>query len=882
MTQIDSELLKSLENKTYTDTSLNLSSKQLTDEDITLLYPLLEKNPQIIELDLSYNKLTNKSATRLAKNTTLRTLYLKAGNKEITITGLQDFLNNDTLTKLPIVGGSGTPLKQLRSHIKNNSEKSNIVIPQTPIANVTPAISHSTLVSKIEPSIPDVSLITDPLLFPRSEYYTRFAGTTAFAMNEPDYWGSYHRSESTRFFNIGRRKHTQFLSPFIEEGKQSGNRDHSFFSHTGAYRSPFSISPYYKVPNLIQLADESDVNLRDRLLLYKNKMAKTVVESFEKLQNNQQKKIKNRKSIIRPIVYTESDYPCVLVALPVLNKTENPTKFAKYWSEHPKPFQQLLLSSFIAFLNVEAMQNNIPIEMVLRASFGHNLPSVCETNNTFRINVGVIPKCYAELIGKALYKLNQAISNARDETSQPAPFSSAFLAQVKTYNVSKLIKAICSKKCYDHLKNTPHFNNANEEFERLYKEFREINKNLKKGYARFVPVELSNQTVWSAIRQKGNCRGDSILMECFRKNGTADWFANAVMKALLTGSENPIEIALAELLSCLSYKERVKMNNEKIKHELKCPKLKLAQPSFELIYKNDTNFTNIIDLLCKAFSIERPLQALYAELERAGAKLITNCRGSHTVQQAADYGSSSEFSDEFTDETSIKRVHFSHAKLRVCTGMKAILLAQYGALYYFKSNEAGAYAQEIEQMYYEVEEAIHLVRIETLTLNKVRAQQHRILHFDLNHCNTANLSDNTTLQQKLQGFKPKVVILDCSSSTSLVIKKSLQECFSNANVDIAMLIESGLKNSQGGLDTNPYGEIRVCGRNRGTVKKLLKNMQDKLSEEDKLSQTSHEIVRVCKRRGIGLSLYSLFKTNKTRFQAVLEENQASPLLEFNK
>ncbi len=84
-------------------------------------------------------------------------------------------------------------------------------------------------------------------------------------------------------------------------------------------------------------------------------------------------------------------------------------------------------------------------------------------------------------------------------------------------------------------------------------------------------------------------------------------------------------------------------------------------------------------------------------------------------------------------------------------------------------------------------------------------------------------------------------------------------------------MESGLKNSQGGLDVNPYGEVRVCGRDRNLIKNLLNEMKGQLSEEDKLSPQTHEIVRVCKRRGMAMSLYGLFKTNSSKLQEAQEE-----------
>src|SRR3989339_394502 len=704
------------------------------------------------------------------------------------------------------------------------------------------------------------TLITDIHLFPRSEYYTRFHGTTAFAMNEPAYWGTYHRSESSRFFSIaGSRKNAQFSSPCVK--KATGT--HSFYAHTGGFHSPFTVSEYSDAFKLEKQVPEGRVNVRDHLLLYKNRMAKVVVASFARLEANEQKMGMYN---VRRIVYTENNYPCVLINLPVLNPVAVKTEATRYWAKHPKPFQRLLLCSFIALLNVEAMRANIPIEMVLRASFGHNLPSVCETNNTFRINVGVIPKCYAELIGKALHLLNQSINAITDKSSPTAPFDVKFLAQVRHYNATKLKEKIKKNDRYKTLRGTGDFQEAelsDAAFEGLYSQFCSANKEKgTKGSSRFQPVILKGKTIWQVIRQAGDSMGKSVLDECFRQEGTEDWFANQVMEALLAGSTNPIETALSELLKCITYNAKVTMNYKKIHNDLNKPKKSFASLSFKRFYKDDSDFSEITNILFDGLCAARPNNALYSELEHAGTNLFITAKGNQIVQEAPDYGSDSEFEDELTDEEMPKRSHISHRKLRVCAGMKAILLAQYGALSYFHTQGITRYRQNIQQMYYEVEDALKLVDINQPVINKVRSTMgSNILHFDLNHCNATNSADNRTLKEKLAVFNSAIVILDYTSATTLAVKEALRQCFSRENVKLVMLVDSGLKNNQGGLDINPYGEVRICARNRKIVKTVSDMVRTGLSKQDKLMPKAHEKIRACKRRGLAFSLFGLFKTD---------------------
>ncbi|HVY53808.1 MAG TPA: hypothetical protein VHA13_04750, partial [Gammaproteobacteria bacterium] len=577
------------------------------------------------------------------------------------------------------------------------------------------------------------------------------------------------------------------------------------------------------------------------------------------------------------------DYPCVLIAFPILNPAEVETEAAKYWQQHPKPFQKLLLSSFIAYLNVAALRENIPIEMVLRSSFGHNLPSVCETNNTFRINVGIIPKRYAELIGKTLSHLNQVLSAITDEKSPLAVFNENFLAQVRFYNATKLKKAIATKSRYKILRDDADFKNkhtSDEAFERLYKRFCKINKDKasSKGRANFIPVNLKNKTIWEVIRQAGDSMGKSVLDECFRQKGTEDWFADQVMDALLADSPNPIETALSKLLQCIKYNDTVTMNYTKIRKDLKKIKRTFPDLSFESFYKDDTDFSEITRLLFEALNAKRPKKALYSGLEYAGKNFFETARGSEEVQDEPDYGSDSEFETDLAEEEETKEIHFAHRKLRVCAGMKAILLAQYGALSYLRSQGIATYALNIEQMYYEVEDALKLVDVSQPVINNVRSKMgSKILHFDLNHCNATNSADNPILNKKLNEVNPAIVVLDYTSATALKIKQSLQQCFSRKNIALVLLVDSGLKNNQGGLDVNPYGEVRVCARNKKMVKTVVEMMQKGLSEKDKLTPKTHEKVRACKNRGLAFSLLGLFSPDKSRFQPVIEK----PLLKIN-
>lgn len=149
---IEKKLLDQLRNKTYNKSSINLCNKNLKDTDVDELINLLAENSDITELDLSNNQLTEKTVVKLAANTTLKTLRIKPGNPEITLSMLGQFLNNTSLTCLPFRGGSGSELEKLRQHIKNNATRPKLINKvETNVQHVVPEINVAELPEQVEP-----------------------------------------------------------------------------------------------------------------------------------------------------------------------------------------------------------------------------------------------------------------------------------------------------------------------------------------------------------------------------------------------------------------------------------------------------------------------------------------------------------------------------------------------------------------------------------------------------------------------------------------------------------------------------------------------------------------------------------------------------------
>lgn len=761
-------------------------------------------------------------------------------------------------------------------------------------------------------------LINKVGLYPRCEYYTRFENTTAFRMGNPTFWGSYHRSSATRFFQLAGGK----TNVHIDSDCITDEKGYAKYAHTGGIASPYSIPLYLNMLKANRRATKGQANVRDDLLIYKRNISQTIVDSFATYTDNRQKTAKAYQ--LRPIVYFENKYPCVLVRLPILNIHQQKTEATKYWAKHPQAFQKLLLACLIAQIDRLAIEEGLPIEVVIRASFGHNLPSICETKNTFRINVGLIPQQFAELIGKALHLLNLAINEITDESAKRIKFNEKFYAKIRRHNAEKLQGKIKKYTRYEKLIETRDFRKAaesQEAFERLYAAFCEKNEGKgRAGKSTFKPVIIKGKTVWQVIREVGDTASKSVLSECFRENASVDWFASTVLAKLCNEKElrEAIETTLHKMLLYLDYGKTVTLNDNQIRQTLKSRKIQFENPSFLKIYKNDPAFNKITLAIFKAFNAKRPNEGLYAALEYAGVEFISTMKGSVKIAKEADYGSSSDFSDDLTvlcdevahrgsdsepeefslddcegiddelverasylypdpspldilyakfdndwlnEEEKLAKHHIVHRKLRVCAGMKAIVLAHYGALCYLKQNNIRPKTADTEQMYYEVKDALKYIEPPQPVRSRIKQA---IIYYDLNHCNSVNAGDNISLEQKLalnaqdeEVFS--VIVLDCTSSTHAEIKIALQQCLNYEPIKVVMFVSSGLKNDQGGLDYNPYGEVRIVARDRKTCEFVFAKMKRGLSEDDKLPVKVHESIRACKRRGLATSLSNFFK-----------------------
>jgi hypothetical protein len=114
----------------------------------------------------------------------------------------------------------------------------------------------------------------------------------------------------------------------------------------------------------------------DAMLEYRNTICDHIKRQFDCIQQSQTNHQLH--------AFHNDDYPCVLIEIRIIGTKQFVSKEAWY---------SLFMAYFVSMLNKMAETNHpcIPIEIVIRSSFGHFGPSVDSAKTFFRINVGSYP-----------------------------------------------------------------------------------------------------------------------------------------------------------------------------------------------------------------------------------------------------------------------------------------------------------------------------------------------------------------------------------------------------------------------------------------------------------------------------------------------------------
>lgn len=627
--------------------------------------------------------------------------------------------------------------------------------------------------------------IKDSNFFPRCEYKSRFEGTSIFEMSEPEFWGRYFRTtvqgvECDRIAKLMGCKKT-YENKNIHKPLSSSVK-------AGTIYSPWQFDTYKDIfyENPPTTSDKKNPFLYDSLLEYKNNICQMVVDFFEQPQ------IMNHENLLLN-VYVRNDYPCILVQIKELNVENEQRSMYKMFGAY-----------FTAITNYIAKREQIPIELVNRSSFGHNSPSIAETGNIFRINIGLVPKIYAEkvLVPSFIY------------------FNDNFLLPLlKKQNGDRFKLGLTEEQVTGYNENVD-----------LY--MKDEYKDKAKWYL--------DDNLFDVLCKLGDSRGHKVSYQIARKKQYIDLITDYVYTEM--GNELPdFAQPLREMLTKLDYFYD-EINNEyqptlKIKEEeYRTSIIKFAEREDKDI-KNDDDFWKIIKSILKAISTKaintKKIKGLHGLLEEENLEFIRNSNN----QNCDDgYGSDSDC------EGSINSTKFYSKKITVGTGMRAINLAQFLSIYLTGSKQS-----DTKYMYFET--CLSIVQIKDIR-KELNSNRSEVKYIDLSHCaadgpnsivNLRNIRDNLHEDEK-------VIVFDYTSTETMKINEAVRLFI--PKVPVLLLVNSGLKNEQIGADMNPYGTLRIIARDDEVLNELYFGLKGTLaSEKEEWPKQLHNIRKAYKDAG---------------------------------
>lgn len=520
-----------------------------------------------------------------------------------------------------------------------------------------------------------------------------------------------------------------------------------------------------------------------------------------------------------------NEYPCLIVKIPFIQRLR-----------HTESWNKLFIAYYVAIINKEAEKAGIPIEMVIRSGFGHLLPSIDVTAESFRINVGVVPACYGELIAKSLAVLQDIITNklniSLEEYAQID--SDKINKQIESYNQAKIKK----------------YNTKLEKYNKL----EDKKPSMKSQPKEPIPLSLWNkkQKCYEILQYVGDAKGQSIVCQITRKRIYLDLLADYVAAELdKKVSESDLTFPIVRMLGHLDFGASISTNISQSSFKRNSRKWPVQQNP---LLQNDEQFWKTITQTVKSIGGgmgiygNRTLHGLYSKLEKANKEFII--RSASTIAAEDGLGSDSEQEAEGP-----KKQQLYTKKLTITTGMMAINVAHYLARYYLKQClKTEQYRAECKSMYYETEESLKLSakgQEKLAVLNNKKPSNPSILFFDLNHCDVSG-AQSTRLKHyidgDLAGKNIPIIVMDYSSSTTSHIKCAINDAIA-AGVKLVLLVSSGLKNEQLSAD-NPYGTVRIITLDQAQREELYKEATKILKENGGIPATAHKIRKGYKKVGL--------------------------------
>jgi len=517
-------------------------------------------------------------------------------------------------------------------------------------------------------------------------------------------------------------------------------------------------------------------DLYNSLLNYKNGTCKYICDEISR---------KRPHGLQMITVGFYNNYPCIMVYIKP-NTLMLPQGITKVSSAAFEAWVDFLISYFTASINFMANEDEkLRIEMERRSSLGFLTPTIAATGQSMRINIGLIPKWYANLLVNCLIDLDDLLKEKiLDKKNLPLITDTVF------YN------------------STEHLNYLD---------------------TKYPPKPLNNliQLLWAPADKSGK----TTLQNIARTPYALDGISITVFNALHAHDKHQaFNLGLSWATNQLAIENHGKVKRLTFKSETNMTYVtSLANTDYSL--DSDLTFWNMVKQLVTQYKQtdnailheaiegveychqEKDINNLYYFLEQcAELTFISSIKQAQTVNIGDGYGSDSEAESIVNN----KRVYAK--KVTTHNGMRAIWAAIIAAARYL-SEQNTACNLCLDSSYYEAPLGVKLIRElhELEAINLVdKASSANTLLYDLNACITDGVNNHDyVINDK------KILILDATSAVTDTVKAHIRR-FADSRASMLLIVESGLKNQQIFSDRNPYGTVRIFTREKKLERKNLR------------------------------------------------------------
>ena len=505
----------------------------------------------------------------------------------------------------------------------------------------------------------------------------------------------------------------------------------AYKAHTLKYGAQAHVGNYGNIMQLLgdefEPSDEAiettqgDGKLYYDMMTYKKEMCQYIIDQVQADKGT---------ALITSGYYNE--YPCIMIHIhedSVCKSKHSKSPSAAAFAE----WVNFLISYFVGLLNFNAYKSEIPIEMERRASFGFLTPTIAPTGASIRINLGLIPKCYADLLVKSIKQLDKVLQDAKEEELSPIPEG--------IFYGSKAHKTYLNKKY-----KTPELDNLVQLL--------------------FAQVDKSGRTTVQNLVRTAFAR-DGIELQVFEKLNEAE--DNAPIDALLAGLEWSVgKISIKEGKAAQLHFEK----KGDIAYQTKFPlsPVKVVDPAFWTIIQKiasaaaglkDSKLDTAVERIEDSIK-NKNITNLYYRLEFLNELIFIKALEPEEDEELGDgYGSDSD------TEEAVEGINICSKKIITHNGMRAIWAAMITS-----ANHLGKSRIFLDNAYYEAPLGLPLIQmlhnLPLLTVVK-QASEANIILYDLNACVT---SGKKKPDYKIEGDN-KIIILDATSAAADTVNKHI-------------------------------------------------------------------------------------------------------------